>query len=102
MTWPVFCVAYFFSVSMWQEGQLRFLFSMGLAGTMWLIAAGSILVPLAAAAPQAWGRLVQLTVWYIGEIVQLKTLECFYESSDMGAVPTKSGEATDKKGSLVQ
>ena len=41
-------------------------------------------------------------VWHIGEIIEFKTLEYFQQPDDMGAVAAESGEATDKKESLVQ
>ena len=40
-------------------------------------------------------------VWYSCEITEFETLQCFQQPDDMGAVATESGEATDKKESLV-
>ena len=41
-------------------------------------------------------------VWYSCEITEFKTLQCFQQPDDMGAVATESGEAINKKESLVQ
>ena len=68
-----FCLTRFFSILMWHEGGLRFLFSAGLSRTIWLICIRSILRPLAAATPQACGRLVQLT--FAGMFVKLLSLK---------------------------
>ena len=68
-----FCLTHFFSISMWHEGGLRFRFSTCLARTIRLIGTGSILRPLAAATPQACGRLVQLS--FAGMFVKLLSLK---------------------------